>query len=370
MNVEATNETNATTGQVDAGAGSSAAPSMDDTIRENYRRLTSEGSTDAANDQTTTEQQQSEARARDAAGRFAKTDQQRAQAAAVEGETVEAGAEQSVETASESAEQQEIPLPKSWKKDVAEDWAKTPASVRAEVQRREEDMLRGISEYRGLASIGRALDKVIQPYADVIRSSGVPAPQAIGTLLETAKTLRTGTDEQKVGTLLQVINDYGISFDALTQAHSQHAAQPVPPVVLQLQQKLQQLEGTISQQAQASEQAALAEVERQVESFLADPKRPHARAVITEMQGLLAQGLASTLDEAYDKACQLNPEVRAKLQAQQAEADRRREAEKVASARRAASANVVRRGVHPAPAQKGTMEDTIRKTYRELVGSG
>jgi hypothetical protein len=75
------------------------------------------------------------------------------------------------------------------------------------------------------------------------------------------------------------------------------------------------------------------------------------------------------LQEAYDKAIWMVPEVRDKLLAKQDQERRAKEAEQAAAARKAAAANVRPRGTPPAAQKPGSMEDTIRATYRELAAS-
>jgi len=88
------------------------------------------------------------------------------------------------------------------------------------------------------------------------------------------------------------------------------------------------------------------------------------------MAGLLQAGLATDLNDAYEKAIYANPTVRAKVLAQQqeqAEAQRKAiAAQKAQAAKQASSVNVTRKGTMAAAKPVGSMEDTIRETAREL----
>lgn len=348
-------------------------PSLEEALAAKYRELTAEGS-------STDESAQADTPPRDERGRFTRAQQQAAAAAEAAADGTEEAARESdreqlpTDEASQqnTQEDQLAELPKSWRREVAEDWKKAPLSVRAEVMKREEDYLRGIHQYKNLATIGHALDSVIRPYADDIRASGMTAPQVVGNALATLKTLATGTPEAKAATILQLMSTYGISPSALVSGSGSGTGasdgEGVSPELLALRKEVQELRGTITQLTAAREQAEQSEIDRQVDAFLGDPKNEFAKDVLADMQQLLAAGLASSLQEAYDKACKLNPAVAAKLASRQ-EAERvRRAAETAAAARRASSTNVVRRGTHPAPGANSTLEDELRQVYRKATG--
>jgi hypothetical protein len=92
--------------------------------------------------------------------------------------------------------------------------------------------------------------------------------------------------------------------------------------------------------------------------------------VRNDMAGLLQAGMAADLNDAYEKACYANPNVRAKVLAQQqAKADTERKAQsiqKAQAAKQASAVNVSRKGTLPSAKAVGSMDDTIRETAREL----
>jgi hypothetical protein len=87
------------------------------------------------------------------------------------------------------------------------------------------------------------------------------------------------------------------------------------------------------------------------------------------MASLLRSGICQTLAEAYERAIWSVPEVRAKVVAEQQQSSAKAAADRAAEAKKAASVNVQRRGSLPGVQPVGTMEDTIRQTYRKLTGT-
>jgi hypothetical protein len=87
------------------------------------------------------------------------------------------------------------------------------------------------------------------------------------------------------------------------------------------------------------------------------------------MSALLQAGQAKDLADAYEQAVYANPTTRAAVLQQQAAAQREEAAKKAQAARAAASVNVPRRPAMPTAQPIGSMDDTIRETFRRLTGA-
>jgi hypothetical protein len=300
----------------------------------------------------------------DANGRFVKKD----------GTVVATEAEADVapvveqETAAVVAESQFKEPPKSWTTEEKAEWEKYPENLRAAVHRREDNFHKGIQQYRQFADIGTSLHKVIEPYGKMIVDAGHTAPALIGDLLRMQKVMTTGSQEERVATALDILRNSGVNIESLTQAAQQQPA--VDPNIYALQRELQQLKGELQGQSQQRIQAEQAETQAEIDRFSKDGKHEDFNAVALDMSALLSQGRASNLQDAYDKAVWANPETRAKLLQKQEQDKARRQADEAAAARKAAGANVQRRGTPPAPVTAGTMDDTIRQTLRRINGGG
>lgn len=317
-----------------------AAPAtMEDTIRETYRELTG-APTEAV---------------RGPDGRFLRT---KPEPPAPPAELVDGQAPAPVEAKPWDA------APNTWRKEHAEKFAALPEDVRQEIHRREEDFHKGIGQYRDAAAFGKSVFEDVAPHLEVMRQLGGTPREVLRDVLGAWRTLSTGSPEQKRSTFLQLAQGYGISLDELyeSRANAPSFAPELQPVL----QEVQQLKQQITADQRARHEAEQAERISQAQKFLSDPSREYIEDVFEDMLALVRAGTAP--QDAYDKAVWANPTTRDKLLAKQDGERKKREAAEAAAARKAAAPNVQRRGSPPSAPKAGTMEDTIRETYRQLQG--
>ena len=329
--------------------------SMEDTIRDTYRSLTSdkpEESTDETVEPSDGEPK--ETASRDESGRFAKKTEE-----AQEAEPAQP-TEQEKPDVTLSPEFQRLGL----RKDEAEAISANPIALQA-FMRRSEEMHKGLEQYREKAQFGESVQRAIAPYAQNIQASGVTPDIAVASLFQADHMLRNGTQEQKSAMFIKLARDYGVDMNMAGQMQN-----TVNPEVYALQSQLQQMQGWIRQQSEARDRQEGESLNREIQRFASDPKNVHFEMVRNEMAGLLQSGIASNLEDAYERAIYANPSVRARVLAeQQAKADAARKADaaqKAEAAKKAAAVNVSRRGTLPSAKPIGTMEDTIREKAREL----
>ncbi len=352
----ATDEVEAATPEVDAEP-----KQMEDTIRDEYRRLTGkEQATDDAAEQPAA----GETRSRGPDGKFvAKPAEAAATAASPESPNV-------AQAAAPTDQQQSAPdYPKTWRKELQGEWGKLPPAVKAEIQRREENFFEGIKQYQEPAAFGRAIGQEMLPHVDVMRQVGVTPQQLTRDIMSSWSTLVKGNPDQKRQVLLNLAQQYGIDMAAPAAPSSTGSApaQAVSPDLSPVLQRVQGIEQMVRQQAEQQARVVSEQAMTEVQRFASNPERKHFPAVQDTMSQLIGSGQASTLDDAYDKAIWLVPEVRNQLLAEQDQKRRAEEASKAAAARKAADVNVARRGTTPVAANKGTMDDTIREAYRGLM---
>lgn len=246
--------------------------------------------------------------------------------------TQQEGQAQPPATEPDAAPSDDDRAPSSWTPSVAQKWGELPPEVRAEIQRRETDYHRGIEQYKQAANIAQEVQRTLQPYMPNIEASGVHPLQAIDKLMQADHVLRNGSSEQKAHAFAQIARDYGVDLNQV---------QPLPPVdphvqqLMRENQQLQQFQQTVQQQ---QHQAVVSEIE----AFRANPENVHFEAVRQDMamlcQMAAARGESITLQEAYDKAVWMRPDIRqtlvqkqsANAQQQKAEAARRRRAQTAA----------------------------------------
>lgn len=150
----------------------------------------------------------------------------------------------------------------------------------------------------------------------------------------------------------------------------------------QLQQMVQQQQGYISQteqqRVQATRSAASTELERFVNAVddNGNTKYEFFEDLRGDMSQLMANGMAQTLEEAYDKAMWMRPDVRSKvtenMQLQQRREFERRQREEGAKARRAASSVQGSSAVAPSPVDDdedgdGSVRAILERQWRQQM---
>src|SRR5450830_1546119 len=317
-----------------------AAPSMEDTIRDTYRNLTSSEEPTAAAPENgpaaggVEDPEAAAQRIRDAQGKFAKPAEPNPDAApdAVPADVPVVEAK---------------PAPNTWKKEAAEKWATVDPVVRAEIERREQDFHKGVAQYM-----------------QTIQQIGMTPDQAIGGLMALDHKIRHGSPEQKVAVFAQLMHEAGVDISQVANAQ-----QNTDPRVYAAEQEAQQLRAQFQNYQQTAQQQAESALNSEIEAFAADPSHSHFDAVKGHMSALLQAGQAQSLADAYEQAIYANPTTRAAVLQQQEAAKREEAAKKAQAAKAAASINVQRRPAMPTAQPIGSMDDTIRETLRRLQGN-
>lgn len=258
-------------------------------------------------------------------------------------------------------------VPKTWRKEAAEQWATLPPAVKAEVLKREEDMFRGLEAYKADAAIGRSMKSVLDPYAPILQQYNIDPAQQVASLMQAHHTLALGTPQQKAELFQQLAADYGVNLGELASA----APVFVDPAVQALQSQVQLLQSTLTARERAEQQTRMATITSEIEAFAANPAHAHFDTVANDIAALLKSGTAKTLAEAYEKAVWANPMTRqkeiARQQTEAVEKQRAQTAERAQAAKRASAAVV-----HAKPrsvsgtAPAGSMEDTMRETLAAI----
>lgn len=257
--------------------------------------------------------------------------------------------------------------PMSWRAEAKAEYSKLPEWAKREAHKREHDFHNGVQQYKAAATFATQIGAEFKPYEALLRSQQW-TPQALTRdMMNTHYRLSTGDNASKAAEVVRIAGLYNLTVQdlqsALTNPNSVNTTSvpQTPAEVLELRQRLDRIE-------QERAQAENVSIQEQIRGFETDGKHPHFKQVASTMGALMSNGQASTMQEAYDKAVWAVPEIRAKLQAEQQAAERKIAADKAAAAKKAASVNVPARGKHPSAAPVGSMEDTIRATYRRLNG--
>jgi len=231
--------------------------------------------------------------------------------------------------------------PASWRKDYHEVWQKADPKMQEYAWQREEQMRAGVEPLLAKAQFADTMQQAIEPYLPTIQGMGLTPEKAVSALMQADYTLRTAPPQQKMQLFAQLAQSYGINLNAMG-ANPQAAPQnSVDPLVWQLQNELNNVRGEVMGWKQQQEMQQNQQLLGEINQF--SLKADHFEEARPTMIQLLQSGMAETLEEAYDKAIRLNPDLFEQVsKAQQAEqaAKQAKEYNRAAKAARAAAVSV------------------------------
>lgn len=223
---------------------------------------------------------------------------------------------------------QALQAPVGWTPQAREVWAQVPPAAQAEIARRETEMARGMTENAAARDIATNLRDMIAPYVGRMRMQGVTPFQALENLLITETTLGTGTMQQRAEQVARLVKAYGVDIQALDSALAGVAMPQQANVDAQVQALVAQQMAPFHQfmqQAQQAQQSAWGRAQNEVgtslQTFAADPKNEFYEDVRDIMADLVEvaqrHGQVLTLQEAYDRAVWMHPQVKGVIEARQ-----------------------------------------------------
>jgi hypothetical protein len=272
--------------------------------------------------------------------------------------------------------------PQSWRAPARAKWDKVDPEIRQEVMKRERETTKVLGETAQVRQFANNFNQVVQPYMARMNAMGLDPLGAVHELLKGDYLLATAPKAQKAQLMAKLINDYGVDIMELDSALAgKGPADPVDSRVEQLLQErlkpFQQYIQNQQRQAQENEQHSQQEVNQTIESMTDNPKYPHFDTVRLDMADAIdlaaKRGLYLTLDQAYNRAIAMNPEVSSQVAAQQqAEAKRTAAQQLNAKAQRALGASVSVGGAPsgvPSGASGATdRRATIEAAFEQLSG--
>lgn len=237
----------------------------------------------------------------------------------------------------------DIPVPASLSPEAKTAWANAPKEIKEAFIKREADMQRGVDELKQKYAL---IDQAIEPHRDSLRQMNATPQEAVNRMFLWFKALG-GTPKEAFPALAQSM---GLDWNQLVgtiggqqqQAPADPAAAPaegaeipapVKEYIGKLEQQLQTLGGMVQQVGgrfqSFEEQAQQQNMARTTENLNQWAKdKPHFESVRTDMAGMLQSGMIPLLpngqvdlDTAYERAIYFNPEVRAKVLAEQQQAN-------------------------------------------------
>lgn len=273
-----------------------------------------------------------------------------------------------------SPEVQAVGAPKTWTKEAVEKWATVDPVVKAEVLKREEDMFRGLEQYKEKAELGTKYDTVVEPFRAILAAEQIDPVQLFQSFSANHYLLSRGTPEQKLDVAANLVKSYGLDIDAIKERLGNQPPPPSPEV-LELRERLAKIEGNVQERTQAELEAKKQEFSQQVEAFAKDPKNIYFEEVASDIAFLLGKGVETSLQAAYDSAVLRNPATRQKeidrITTERMTAAQKAEEKRLADAKRAQGANVKSKpktadGTVPV----GTLDETLSETFEKIQARG
>lgn len=282
--------------------------------------------------------------------------------------------EQPAEQAEEQETQTEVqgkPAPKAWAKETHALWSKLPPEAQEQIERREKQMLEGLSQYSEKAKRADLWETAVKDYMPLIQAQGAQPHEAVRYLFEAHRQLSSGTPEQRAAYLAKVAQTYGIDIAKVSAGAAEE-----PASVRELRERTERLERERQNELEARNKETSERIANEVTAFAeakdekGNPKHPYFDECYEDIVAYIKAGHA--LDKAYEKAVYANPVTRAKELARlrtESEAALRAKAKKEAeAARNGSKTNVNSKDTRRAPtaSKSGNWEDTLVETMQEI----
>lgn len=302
--------------------------------------------------------------ARDEHGRFAKKDEPETEAEVPdgsgepEGEKAATESEHKVEQPEEQGTWDHNKAPTSWSPKVRELWATLPEEVRREVVRREEASVNGVRKLQEEFAPVRQFTQSLAPFLQEYQQLGTHPAQHVHNVLAAERALRSGDINSKMEALLGIADQYGIPLrQAINSAAGTELVPTKPAIPAEVQRELEE-----SRRFRESFQQQT--VQQTIQSF--GKTHEFFEDVRGTMADMLDAGVASDMEDAYEKATWAHPEVRAVLLQRQQAGKQQEELKSRQSA--AAAATVKSSGKAELDIDDDaddSMEATIRRAFRQ-----
>lgn len=152
----------------------------------------------------------------------------------------------------------------------------------------------------------------VSQWNQYLQQVGVAPHEAWRQMLNTERTLRLGSDQEKANALAYLAQNYGVPLPAIGGEQGQFRPDPA---VHQLRSELQSIKQELAEsknaQRDAERQRAEAEFNglAQTKDDKGEPKFPHFERTRQTMLQLVADGLADTWEAAYAKAVRLDDDL-------------------------------------------------------------
>lgn len=252
-------------------------------------------------------------------------------------------------TSEQEAQTQEsattLQAPASWKAGVREKWSGLPPEVQEEVLRREKNINEVLQHTAEQRKFAEEFNKTVHPFEPLIASQNSTPLESMHRLMTTAAGLTLGTPQQKAQIVSQIIGHYGVDIAVLDGVLSGQQVDPSTPETAfarMLDERLapvNQFMNTIQQQRHDFQQTQQEEIGQTLEQFSASHEFfEDVRLDMADLMELAAnRGQTLELEDAYNKAIAMNPEVSQVMQGRRQQENAATQNARVQQKREAAS---------------------------------
>ena len=246
--------------------------------------------------------------------------------------------------------------PATWPADEKARFAQLPRETQDYLllreKEREADYTRKTMEAAEARKSADELTRTLDPYKQQMELAGISPAQAIQRLLAAQRFLETNPQDA-IKWLAQSFNvDLGSFAPKEEEAYTD-------PALKAMRDEVNQLKAQLNQRQQVEQQQSVSEVQKQINEFQGAKnedgslKYPHFEKLRTVMGPLVAQG--KTMVEAYNETQYILPEVRERLQSENAKAAQSEALKKAEEARKAKAKDV--RGNNQVIRSRGTASE-------------
>lgn len=240
----------------------------------------------------------------------------------------------------------------------AEKWAALPSEVKAEFAEYESNIGRLASKYGKDAAAWQDAQQLMAPYREMIQAEGGDYRGVMSGMLETARILRQGTPDQKLGLIHYMAQRFAIP---ISRAEDGTIILPNPRTPPETLARLTQLEARDLTTRGMVDHNVRQEVSTELETFLADPLHQYSKepGYLDMMANMIRTGQAKDLQDAYQQSAWLHANTRP---LEIAKANQAAVAPRVAQAARARQAAVSVNGNAPGAMRADTSKMSLRDT--------
>jgi hypothetical protein len=238
-----------------------------------------------------------------------------------------------------------IKSPAGWSPEAREVFKDLSPVAQKEIIKREKDYAVGLQRNAETSKFGTRIKDVLAPFQAVMRMEGADEISAVESLASVATTLRMGTPMEKAREIARLIGGYGIDIATLDDVLSGQIKQ-VPEEEQRLTALMEkhlapvrQILGEVERGRAEVGQRVIADVDNEIAQF--ESKAEFIEDVRNDMADFLEMaaknGRKLTLQEAYDKAVTLRPDLSKIIQERSRVSNLKDEGKRLDGKRKAAS---------------------------------